>query len=79
MIENNRVVEYEGLEHQHFNLLSLYERLMATKRCVFMEEKANASAFSFNQERVKNPKKLHRFSQQKIRGLLYKKKGVYST
>jgi hypothetical protein len=49
MIENNRVVEYEGLEHQHFNLHRLYERFMATKRRLFRKEKSQCVSLEFNQ------------------------------
>ncbi|KAK4011373.1 hypothetical protein OUZ56_020487 [Daphnia magna] len=45
-IQTNNVTGCETLEHQHFDLKSLYERLLDTKRRIFREEKAESSSFN---------------------------------
>ncbi|KAI9557814.1 hypothetical protein GHT06_014563 [Daphnia sinensis] len=42
----NNVADCETLVHQHFDLKSLYERLLDTKRRIFRKEKAESSSFN---------------------------------
>ncbi|XP_045028711.1 uncharacterized protein LOC123471447 [Daphnia magna] len=45
-IKNNNVAACQTLVHQHFDLKSLYERLLDTKRRIFREEKAESSSLN---------------------------------
>ncbi|XP_032782270.2 uncharacterized protein LOC116920230 [Daphnia magna] len=45
-IINNNVTACETLVNQHFDLKSLYERLLDTKRRIFREEKAESPSFN---------------------------------